>query len=439
MSLYLIVLLFVAVLLANIEQATSFELTTAGHRAAIHPLADHQSLVAPKRLMRRNDEDNDERTAVRGATITELATKVKGGASKLVQKLVNISNYEDQVLMKLKLSHHVDDALTSSNLQRLAEEVQKISSKNTKKTISVVGTLTFKYGDDALASALVKAEGNLGSTLQIKTLRQDQLRRWLDGGNSADDVAKLLKFDNNKMYKVQKLEVLDDYVKLVNPQNYYHTLLSALIKGVPDERKLVALLSAAKENARFTKTAKFVKYVDDYNRKEPTNAKSALEIYLNRFKDTTVANKLAAVMDDGRAKHFAKQLQTEQLNRWVRSKKSVDEVFGMMKFADAEGAAITRRKMDTLVKFIESEGGGKPLINTLTKNFGGKRELALILEEVSKRAEATPLQFATWIAKDISPENVISRIFKKGVGTASSEEKAIARKFQAFYQSRASG
>ncbi|KAG6943437.1 hypothetical protein JG688_00017598 [Phytophthora aleatoria] len=476
MRLYSVALLVAAVLLATIERATSIELTIADYPTVLRSLADHQNGVAPKRLLRHYDEDYEER-AIGGGTISVLATKLRGGASKLAEKLLEINKYEAHVAVKLDLGH-IDNTLTGPNLQHLAERVERINSKNIIKKVSVIGTLTARYGDDRLATALVTAEKDATSNLlkeQLQQLRKDQLTRWVDGGKSADDVIKLLKICRNDPNFSQKLEVLDDFVRRVNPTNPDQTLLSTLIKGVPGEAELAAFLQTAKTHPRtITKATeletsllskwagdgqlpanvflwlklydnvdnaftddnlnKFVKYVDDFNLKEPINKKSALEIYTNSFKEADVAVKLESAINNPPTRRVAIELQTQQLKGW----KSVDAVFTILGITTKDEAAITSRKLDVLVKFILSKSGEQNLIQTLTTKFRGRGMLATILESASTTEEATTLQkkqFASLVDNGVSSENFMSSVFKTLVGSATDVQKTIATKFKKFNQS----
>ncbi|KAG3083686.1 hypothetical protein PI125_g19691 [Phytophthora idaei] len=481
MRLYSVALLVAAVLLVTIERATSIELTIADYPTVLRSLADHQNGVAPKRLLRYYDEDCEER-AIGGGTISVLATKLRGGASKLAEKLLKISKYEAQVAAKLDLGR-IDDTLTSSKLQHLAKSVEQINSKNIikKKKVSVIGTLTAHYGDVGLAKALVTAENGATSQVfagQIQALRKDQLTRWLNGGNTADDIFKLLKIgdDGYSMVVSRKLEVLDDYVKLVNSNNSDKTsLINTLIKGFGGDDKVVELLRTAKTHPRPMAKAteletsllsmwagdgqlpanvfqwlklydnvdnaftddnlnKFVKYVDDFNLKEPINKKSALEIYTNSFGEAAVAIKLVSAMNNPRTRRVAIELQTQQLKGW----KSVDAVFAILKITRKEEAAITSQKLDVLEKFILSKGGEQKMIQTLTEKFGGTGKLATILESASTTAEATTLQkklFASLVDKGVRSENFMTSVFKTGVSSATDEQKTITAKFKALNQS----
>ncbi|POM70950.1 Secreted RxLR effector peptide protein [Phytophthora palmivora] len=484
MRLYSVAFLVAVVLLANVEWTNSLKLTSTDYPTVIiRSRANHQIGVSPKRLLRRYDVNAEERAIGAGA-ISELTTKLQGTASKFAQKFVNMNKYEAQVATKLKLGH-VEDVLTSSNLKRLTDQVQLLNSKNRVKKVSVIGTLTAKYGDDALTKALVAAQKkttDLSTIRQIQALRKDQMNRWVEGGNSADDLARLLNIrkDKHKIFSNGKLKVLDDYVKLANRKNSDQTtLLNTLINGFRGEDKLMAAVMTAKmypetikkakqlENSLIKKWAaegqlpanvyqwlkhygdvdyafavenfsKLSKYVDDFNVKNPSNQKSALDLYRNSFGDTPVAQKLVSAMNNKATARFAKELQTQQLKSWVNNKKSIGYALGTLKIDVMDSAAITRRKVDALEEFISLKGGQKDLIKTLTTWFGSKNDLALVLEKASTTAEATKWQkqqFAAFVNKDITPENFMSSVFKTIPVSPTNEQKAIVAKFEAYYGS----
>ncbi|KAF4132037.1 hypothetical protein GN958_ATG05683 [Phytophthora infestans] len=468
MHLFSVALLVAVVLLANAERVTSFQLT------AKRSLVSLQNDNSPHRLLRRFDEER----AV--GAVAELATKLKDGASKLADKLVKSKKYEAQVAAQLKTTRIVDTA----DLVQVLKQVEQVNDKNIFNKVSVIGTLTTRYGDDALAKALLTAEKeapNAKFASQIQMVRKEQLTRWRRGGNSADDVFKLLKIkgDDYSMVMSRKLDVLEDYVKLINTKKKKTdqvSLLSTLIKGFGGEAKLGALLQTSKTHSRTKIKAKemeasllrkwagesqsptnvfhwlklydnvdtaftadnlvrFAKYVDDFSLKEPKYAKSVLEIYGSRFQDADLAIKLVAALDDPATRAVAQKLQTPG---W----RSVDDIVAKLNIQKNQDAELTSQKLDALVKFIGLKGGERNLISTLNQTFGSRRELASILNSASTTAEATTLQrkqFSTWIAKDISPENVMTRIFKKGANAASDEEKMIVAKFKAFYRSQLRG
>ncbi|OWZ17420.1 RxLR effector protein [Phytophthora megakarya] len=461
----------VVVLLSNVGHATCYRLIPADYETEIPSLADH-----PKRLLRKYDAD--EERVIGAGTISGLVNKI---ASKLTEKLVKFNKYDDQLAAKLKLDvHSVDDILKSSKkLEKVTVAVKQANSNNRIKKASVIGTLTAGYGDDALTKALVTAEqqakqqGLPGSVQQLRSLRNDQLTRWKNAGNSADDVFKLLNVgDDSRM-----LLVLDDYVKLVSPKNsdtssiLFNTLMTGFRKR---DDKIGALLYAAKKNPDTMEKAlqletslvskwahegqlpgnvfqwlklhddvnyafsadnfkTFAKYVDDF---KPTDKTSALELYTNSFKGDDVAKYLVSLsaMDDRSIRNAAKNLQKEQLLGWKNSGKSVDDVFEIFKISLKESPAIISSKLDALEEFIKLTGGEKNLIKTLTAKFGGNRNLAGILQTASTTTQTTSLQkkqFALWVTNKVTPENFVSSLYKNGVNTPM--EKTIENKFTQFY------
>ncbi|POM69500.1 Secreted RxLR effector peptide protein [Phytophthora palmivora] len=481
MRLYLVALLVTGACLVNGERATSFQQTTPDYsNVIIRSLTDHQNIVAPKRLLRRYREDDEER-AIGGGAISELATKLKGGTTNLAKKFVGINKYEDQLANKLD-PISVYNALTAPRLTKLTADVEKINSNNLIKKVSVIGILTARYGDVSLAKALVTAKKEAGDpvlALQIQALRKDQMTRWLKGGNSVDDVFNLLKIldDGYHMIASRKLEVLDDYIKFVNPKKYDQTSLAkTLIKTYGSEDKVLKLLEAGKkhghmanllEKSLLSKWAgegqapitafqrlklhlsvddafaadnlnKIAKYVDDFNAKNSDTKKSTLKLYTNSFGDAAVAEKLVSAMDNSAKISIAMKLQTQQLQGWINSGKSLDNMFTILKVEKQNGA--TSWQLDVLEKFITSKSGEQNVIETLTKQFGNT-DLATFLERSSKSTTGAILQekqFTALIGKKIRPENFMSSVFKTVPASATREQKAIAAKNLASILERAS-
>ncbi|KAG3052669.1 hypothetical protein PC122_g22589, partial [Phytophthora cactorum] len=271
---------------------------------------------------------------------------------------------------------------------------------------------------------------------QFRTLRNEQLVRWKKDGKSVTDVSMLLNFGNNRGLG-QKFRILDDYVTLVKKSD--ETLLRTSIKGVGGEEKLGSVLYAARKQPDSMEKAqrlensligmwrregqlpanvfqwlklyenvddafsadnlnRFMNYVEKYNVNEPTNEKPVIELYTNAFGDAVVANKLVSAMNDPATSTAVKKLQAQQVKGWIKRRIYAGDVFTIL-----------------------------------------RRYLALVLEQASETAESTLLQkkqFAAFISKDISPEDFMSRVFKTVPNSASEEQKAIAAKFNAFYQTR---
>ncbi|KAG2786290.1 hypothetical protein Pcac1_g4574 [Phytophthora cactorum] len=203
------------------------------------------------------DVDGEERAGVVDA--------IKAGAANLAESAklrIFLSKKKSgvDVLNSLKFGDNVADALVSSKVESLKKYIAMFNQKNPDEAISLIGTFTARYGDDAVAKALVSAERRGGSKVAelAKQLRAEQLSFWLDSGKSVDDVFKLLKLssDGFKALGSRKLIILDDYIKkFYNAKHVQETMLQTLTKGFGGESSLVTILAIAQEYPRTKRLA----------------------------------------------------------------------------------------------------------------------------------------------------------------------------------------
>ncbi|OWZ14061.1 RxLR effector protein [Phytophthora megakarya] len=394
MHLYSVALLVAAVLLANIERTTSVGLTTINNPTEIR----YQNGVAPTitRLLRRS-VDNEERAITGGGAISGLTTKIKSSTSKLVEKLAKINNYDDELVKNTKMDLvRIDKMLTKEKLEILARTVKNANDKNFVKKTSSIGALTARYGDDYLATTLVTVEKEArqqrDSVLmkQIKLLRKDQLNRWKNGGNSIDDVFKRLNVGDDS----QKLQVLDDYIKLVKPSNSDTTLFNTLMKGFGKrEDKIGALLYAAKKNPSTAAKAQKFENVLVTKWKNEGQLPANVFQWLNLYKDVDVA------------------LSADNLKRIAKYMDDVKD---------------TRSSLSLYANSFKETDLAYKLISKIPK-----------LQDEAATTIATKLQtdlFTTWVKRGVKPENIESTVFKMVAGAPiSKQEKRIAAKFAEIY------
>ncbi|KAI9991444.1 hypothetical protein PInf_019125 [Phytophthora infestans] len=158
----------------------------------------------------------------------------------------------DDVFAYLKLDQGVENALSDKKLYTFSKCVDIVNTKYPEKKMSVLGMLTAKYGEVAVAKELTK-----------------QLRGWLNGEKPAKDVFTLLKIvDDDVAFAISpKLETLDEYIKLLNAKSPQHKtdLFKTLRDGFGGEDKFAVVVSKAVANA-------------------PTASKEALEFQEMMFK-----------------------------------------------------------------------------------------------------------------------------------------------------------
>ncbi|KAI9992036.1 hypothetical protein PInf_017416 [Phytophthora infestans] len=277
-------------------------------------------------------------------------------------------------------------------METLHQYITKFNKKNPDKAISLVGTLTTRYGDDALARALVKVPTQGQSSAEVvtlaKKLRAEQLSAWMDGGKFVDTVFSLLKLreDGHMALTSRKLEVLDDYIVKINSEkNGQETLLKTLTKEFGGESNLRRILDGAQYNAfthakavelkklkqwqgenldpasvmkllnldndvgkalKSTELRRLDEYIINFNLKNGNNQATLLGTLTKKYGDSDVAKAIvSAVKDDNM---LAKRLQNQQLEGWLKKDMSVDQVFNVLDLKSAGIGAVISRNVDTL-------------------------------------------------------------------------------------------
>ncbi|KAG2898739.1 hypothetical protein PC129_g15961 [Phytophthora cactorum] len=352
-----------------------------------------------------------------------------------------------------------------------------------------------RYGDDAVAKALVSAERRIDSAPQLAAhaaqLRSQQLNAWLDNGKSVDDVFKLLKLgdDGYQALASRKLTVLDDYIVKFNRENPGHetTLLKTLTKGFGGEGALVPILAAAKHDMRTVTKAKqlekgllrqwrhenlepasvmkllkldddvngflksrnlwtFEKYIAEFNKKNPENQVTLLGALTSKYEEGDVARAIVSGLknENTAVERVAARLQKEQLEGWLKRDKSVNDVFKLLKFKD-DGSVEISRNLETLEAYIllynRAKQVDETLVGALAKGFGGESQLAEMLMGArsfpyfnGKAKTLQNAQFKEWRDKGLNPTNVLSEIFVVAQAGPSIIQKSVVREFTTFIQ-----
>ncbi|KAL3663774.1 hypothetical protein V7S43_011189 [Phytophthora oleae] len=175
----------------------------------------------------------------------------------------------------LKLDDDVENVLKSDNFRTFEKYVTVWNENSSNTRTTVLGTLTAKYGDVAVARALVTAKDARETERTALKLQNEQFDKWLKSEMSVDDVLKLLRLKEDRFEAIgsRKLEILDGYIKMLNREKSGdETLLNALTIGFGTETKLAAILLKAKahkvyprmeENATKLQNALFKKWLDE--------------------------------------------------------------------------------------------------------------------------------------------------------------------------------
>ncbi|ETM48113.1 hypothetical protein L914_07308 [Phytophthora nicotianae] len=474
--------------------------STSGHSAS-KTLTDHltvvtdtQPITLAHRFLRTQGVDAIEDRAGLG----KVTDALKAHAKKLTDTLTEILRQKKtaaEVLNSLNLGDDVAGALKNSKLEVLKNYIERLNKKNPDKTISLVGTLSARYGDDEVARAIVSAARRTDSAPHVKELatqlRSQQLRAWLDNGKSVDDVFKLLKLgdDGYEALTSRKLILLDDYIVEFNRANPGHktTLLKTLTTGFGGESHLVTLLAAAKHDVRTKAKATelengllrqwqrenldpasvmkllnldngvdrvlnnrnletFEKYIAVFSKKNPENPTTFLGALTMKYEEGEVAKAIVSALknENMATRRVAAKLQKKQLDGWLERNLAVDDVFKLMKFK-TDGSVVNSRNLETLEEYIlvynREKKVSETLIGALAKGFGGEKKLA----EMLMRARTYPdskinaikvknAQFRKWRDRGLNPVNVLTKVFSVEEAGASRIQKRIVKEFTTYIE-----
>ncbi|KUF78837.1 hypothetical protein AM587_10001585 [Phytophthora nicotianae] len=174
--------------------------------------------VRSLRTIEKTDRIDEERGVA--GTVSSL---VKSSASKVIEsaalKAYLAANKDGiYVLNKLKLGNDVLEVLESPKLSKLSKYISAYNLKHPDEQISLVGVLSTRYGDDAVAKALVTAKGRTNTAELAASLQRQQLNGWLDNQKSIEYVMGKLKIGDDWTLTMssRSLDALDEYIRLFN-------------------------------------------------------------------------------------------------------------------------------------------------------------------------------------------------------------------------------
>ncbi|EEY63288.1 RXLR effector family, putative [Phytophthora infestans T30-4] len=229
----------------------------------VHPAeyGVHHLAATTASVFRMGGEDNAVPTAILSTTneaeeraptgLNKILSPFKG-ATAMVADAVKLRSWLSKdtpvadVLVALKISERVDDALTDPNLKTLSKYVDMFNEKYPNNQVSLFGTLAGHYGDNVVATALVNAK-LAASTKADLHLRQ--FEHWFTTGKSAKDVFKLLEMadDGPRSLISCKLTTLEDYIKFSRIKNHHDStnIFRVLRNGFGGDKDFAIMVSKA--------------------------------------------------------------------------------------------------------------------------------------------------------------------------------------------------
>ncbi|ETL80275.1 hypothetical protein F441_19907 [Phytophthora nicotianae CJ01A1] len=267
-------------------------------------------------------------------------------------------------------------------------------------TTRLLRTTAINYDDDEERLAGFDTITKLVKSGKEKYKESKQLKSWLKDKQSADEVFGLLKLDDG-------------------------------VGNVLTKEKVKVWAS----------------YVSKFNKKYQNDRVYMIDMLVARYGDDGVSMMIEAAKRDPVAKKLADKLQTDQFRGWIRSEKSADDVFKILKLDDP--ANIANSNMNAWLKYLDVfnhrfRDKATNMLDTFTRVYGGEKELAKMLVAAQKvpatKLQAEELQaalFTKWFKNGWQTKDVMTQVLKLDkTNWAISPDAVILTHYNKFYKNQ---
>ncbi|KAL4115005.1 hypothetical protein PRIC2_013901 [Phytophthora ramorum] len=223
------------------------------------------------RLLRIHQSVNNEERGISGPSI------------ELVQGWLKKGMITDDIAGLLTLGKAADDLLTGSLLNAWVSYIKLFNKENPGEKMSMVATLTARFGDEAVATMVEAAKKVPKTAIIAKQVQAEQIQQWLVAGKTPTDVFALLKLKNE------------------GTRLFYQPQLTT-----------------------------WVKYMDEFNTVNPGTQLTSIAILKKYYADDVLAKMIATVRKTSSTSDTAKRLETELLREWFNSMKSPTDILRLL-------------------------------------------------------------------------------------------------------------
>ena len=170
----------------------------------------------------------------------------------LITKWKNEKLSAQDIVDRLKLTETIDD-LVSPKLSTFLKHIASISgdANDWAGEIMVLEMSTNRFGDEAVAVALVRARDDAFLKPHVEKLETRLLDIWLGDGKSPEDIFSMMNVDaaRTDAYFDQQVVVLKHFIEIYNKKEKAHvTLLAVMTSGCGGEDSLASVLGTLRTN-----------------------------------------------------------------------------------------------------------------------------------------------------------------------------------------------
>ncbi|KAF4144564.1 hypothetical protein GN958_ATG06244 [Phytophthora infestans] len=357
--------------------------------------------AASRFLLRKNNglSDFNEERAGTGASIS-VVDKLKAAFSssavtpQQLQSWLNKEKSAAAVFTRMHLTKAGNKVLFHPQISAWIQYVDDLNAKMSTKGASAVSVLTTQYGDDVLYKMIQDAKRVPSMEGLASRLQREQLQFWITTRKDPTEVFRIFKLHTKgeSMLSDSKFNAWVKYVDTLNVNNPEEPklLISTLSKYIFEGDLLTMAKSTEGANSIATKLeteisqfwlnshktpahafttdlrlgktthhllenplfSSWVKYVDAYIARYPDKKMTVIATLTRAFDDRDVAAILAAGRARTPTKQVAARLQSAQVEMWLSSGKSVDDVYRLL-------------RMSAIFTTIETSFNDRPLLQIL--------------------------------------------------------------------------
>eukprot|EP00644_Phytophthora_capsici_P011641 jgi/Phyca11/123341/e_gw1.50.123.1 len=302
------------------------------------------------------------------------------------------------------------------------------------KGTSAISILSTKYGDEQLYKMIGWAKKESSTEALGLRLQSEQLDHWVKVGKDPDEVFKLydLNYAGSRILSTSQFSAWTKYVDDLNAKNEgaFVSIIPTLRKHFSDDELFHIVLAAKRSGETEAMGMKLedafvqfwihrketpgnvlvglglkksmetllespllsilTKYTEVYNVNYAAKKTTVIETLTRTFGDDKVARMLLAGRTESTTTKIAKQFQTDQLEMWLSSGQSVDDVYKLLKlpYRDLVADIGTNKLFGTWLTFMNAVSLKNPekmsaIFTRLEPTFGN-RPMMQILEAANK-------------------------------------------------------
>eukprot|EP00644_Phytophthora_capsici_P011665 jgi/Phyca11/10476/fgenesh1_pm.PHYCAscaffold_50_\ len=399
--------------------------------------AANANIVSTTRLLRARSVIDEERAGGISASASDKLAKLFKSSKvtdEQLQQWLSKGKAAESVFNRMDLGNtRITKLFENTQFLRWLQYADDLSASG--KGTSAISILSTQYGDDTLYKMIESAKKTTNTKALGTRLQTEQLKHWVTIGKDPDEVFKLygLNHVGSHILSESQFSAWTKYVDDLNAKNEgaFVSIIPTLRKHFSDDDLFHIALAAKRVDETKTMGTKLedafvqfwihrketpdnvlvelglkksaetllenpllkilTKYTDAYNVKYAAKKTTVIETLTRTFGDDKVARMLQAGRTDSTKKKIAKQFQADQLEMWLNSGQSVDDVYKLLKLPSRRDLLVdfgNQKLFDTWLTFMNAISIKHPektsaIFTTLAPTFRDK-PMMQILEAANK-------------------------------------------------------